>query len=76
MRLEQRIGRADRIGQPENRACCGLMVFSDLQLTRVREVLERKLSIILEEFKTDKTADVLDSARREHFSRTCLRQRY
>lgn len=61
MRLEQRIGRVDRIGQPKIVRAVNF-VFEDSVEFRVREVLERKLSIILEEFGIDKTADVLDSA--------------
>jgi len=61
MRLAQRIGRVDRIGQPKIVRAVNF-VFEDSVEFRVREVLERKLSIILEEFGIDKTADVLDSA--------------
>jgi SNF2 family DNA or RNA helicase len=61
MRLEQRIGRVDRIGQ--NRIVRAInFLFQDSIEFRVREVLEQKLSIILEEFGIDKTGDVLDSA--------------
>jgi SNF2 family DNA or RNA helicase len=61
MRLEQRIGRVDRIGQ--NRVVRAVnFVFEDSVEGRVREVLEEKLAIILEEFGIDKTGDVLDSA--------------
>ena len=61
MRLEQRIGRVDRIGQ--NKVVQALnFVFEDSVEFRVREVLEEKLAIIFEEFGIDKTGDVLDSA--------------
>ena len=61
MRLEQRIGRVDRIGQSKTVRALNL-VFEDSVEFRVREVLEQKLSVILEEFGIDKTGDVLDSA--------------
>lgn len=61
MRLEQRIGRVDRIGQKHNVQALNF-VFEDTVEYRVREVLEEKLEIILREFGVDKTGDVLDSA--------------
>jgi len=61
MRLEQRIGRVDRIGQPKIVRAINFM-FEDSVEFRVREVLEQKLSVIFEEFGIDKTGDVLDSA--------------
>jgi superfamily II DNA or RNA helicase len=61
MRLEQRIGRVDRIGQHHPVHAINL-VLADTVEYRVREVLEAKLAVILEEFGADKTADVLDSA--------------
>ncbi|WP_368860853.1 DEAD/DEAH box helicase [Desulforhabdus sp. TSK] len=61
MRLEQRIGRVDRIGQPHTVRAVNF-VFEDSVEHRVREVLEQKLAIIFEEFGIDKTGDVLDSA--------------
>lgn len=61
MRLEQRIGRVDRIGQPKVVRAINF-VFEDSVEFRVREVLEQKLAIIFEEFGIDKTSDVLDSA--------------
>jgi len=61
MRLEQRIGRADRIGQTHAVQAINV-VFEGSVEHRVREVLEQKLAIILEEFGIDKTGDVLDSA--------------
>jgi len=65
MRLEQRIGRVDRIGQKEVVRALNL-VFEDTVEHRVREVLEEKLMTILEEFGVDKTGDVLDSAQAGH----------
>ena len=61
MRLEQRIGRVDRIGQSHIVRAINF-VFEDSVEHRVREVLEQKLAIIFHEFGIDKTGDVLDSA--------------
>jgi len=61
MRLEQRIGRVDRIGQTHTVRAINF-VFEDSVEHRVREVLEQKLAVIFEEFGIDKTGDVLDSA--------------
>jgi superfamily II DNA or RNA helicase len=61
MRLEQRIGRVDRIGQPKMVRAFNF-VFEESIEFHVREVLEQKLSVIFEEFGIDKTGDVLDSA--------------
>lgn len=61
MRLEQRIGRVDRIGQSHVVRALNL-VLEDTVEFRVREVLEEKLAVILREFGVDKTGDVLDSA--------------
>ena len=61
MRLEQRIGRVDRIGQPKTVRAINF-VFENSVEFRVREVLEQKLSVIFDEFGIDKTGDVLDSA--------------
>jgi len=61
MRIEQRIGRVDRIGQTKLVRAINF-VFEDSVEFRVREVLEQKLSVIFEEFGIDKTGDVLDSA--------------
>jgi len=60
MRLEQRIGRVDRIGQTHTVRAINL-VFEGSVEHRVREVLEQKLAIIFAEFGIDKTGDVLDS---------------
>ncbi|MBT4362556.1 MAG: DEAD/DEAH box helicase family protein [Candidatus Marinimicrobia bacterium] len=61
MRLEQRIGRVDRIGQSKIVLALNFM-FEDSVEFRVREVLEEKLAVIFDEFGIDKTGDVLDSA--------------
>lgn len=60
MRLEQRIGRVDRIGQARVVRALNF-VLEDTIECRVREVLEAKLAIILKEFGVDKSGDVLDS---------------
>ncbi len=65
MRLEQRIGRVDRIGQ-ESVVRAINFLFADSVEFRVRDVLEEKLAVILEEFGVDKTSDVLDSAEAAH----------
>ncbi|MBZ9908078.1 DEAD/DEAH box helicase family protein [Mesorhizobium sp. BR115XR7A] len=64
MRVEQRIGRVDRIGQP-NVVRAFNFVLDDTVEHRVREVLETKLALIAEEFGVDKAADVMDSVETE-----------
>jgi ERCC4-related helicase len=64
MRLEQRIGRVDRIGQEHIVRAINL-VLEDSVEHRVLEVLEQKLALILKEFGVDKTSDILDSAEAE-----------
>jgi superfamily II DNA or RNA helicase len=61
MRLEQRIGRVDRIGQAHAVRAVNFVFEGSIE-HRVREVLEQKLAVIFEEFGIDKTGDVLDSA--------------
>jgi superfamily II DNA or RNA helicase len=61
MRIEQRIGRVDRIGQTHAVRAVNLL-FEDTVEFRIREVLEEKLAVILREFGVDKASDVLDSA--------------
>lgn len=60
MKLEQRIGRVDRIGQTNVVQALNFALDDTVEL-RVREVLEEKLERILEEFGVDKLSDVLDS---------------
>ena len=60
MRIEQRIGRVDRIGQKAVVRAINFLVADSVEF-RVRDVLEEKLAVILEEFGVDKTGDVLDS---------------
>jgi len=61
MKIEQRIGRVDRIGQERDVRVYNFML-SDTVEFRVRQVLEEKLRIIFEQFGVDKMSDVLDSA--------------
>lgn len=61
MRVEQRIGRVDRIGQPYVVRALNFVLENTAE-HRVREVLENKLQVILDEFGVDKTSDVLDSS--------------
>ena len=60
MKIEQRCGRADRIGQTRDVHIYNFIV-GDTVESRVREVLEKKLSVILREMGVDKYSDVLDS---------------
>ena len=60
MKIEQRIGRVDRIGQLRDVEIYNF-VLADTVETRVKDVLEEKLSVILREIGIDKYADVLDS---------------
>jgi len=59
MKIEQRIGRVDRIGQL-NDVIAYNFILSDTIEARVREVLEEKLTTILEELGVDKYSDVID----------------
>jgi len=61
MRLEQRIGRVDRIGQPKTVRAINFVLEDSVEF-RVLKVLEQKLSVIFDEFGIDKTGDVLDSS--------------
>jgi len=65
MRLEQRIGRVDRIGQAHAVRAVNFVLEGSVE-HRVLEVLEQKLAVIFEEFGIDKTGDVLDSAQAGH----------
>ncbi|MHA1839271.1 MAG: DEAD/DEAH box helicase [Candidatus Ranarchaeia archaeon] len=60
MRIEQRIGRVDRIGQKHPVKAFNL-AFDNTVEYRIREVLEEKLQTILNEFGVDKLSDVLDA---------------
>jgi superfamily II DNA or RNA helicase len=63
MRIEQRIGRVDRIGQRKPVRAFNLVMENSVDL-RVVRVLEEKLWRILEELGADKWNDVLESAGR------------
>ena len=60
MKIEQRCGRVDRIGQQRDVHIFNFIVGETVE-NRVREVLEEKLSVILKEMGVDKYSDVLDS---------------
>ena len=64
MRIEQRIGRVDRIGQRHVVRAINF-VLEDTVEHRVRQVLEEKLAVIAEEFGVDKAPDVMDSVEAE-----------
>lgn len=64
MRIEQRIGRVDRIGQKFTVRAINFILAGTVE-HRVRDVLEQKLAAIAEEFGIDKAADVMDSAEAE-----------
>lgn len=75
MRVEQRIGRVDRIGQTREVRALNLVLENSVE-ARVYEVWQQKLATILAEFGVDKTGDVLDSgeasAEFERLARTAL----
>jgi superfamily II DNA or RNA helicase len=60
MKIEQRIGRVDRIGQTKDVIVYNL-ILSDTIENRVRKVLEDKLNNIFREMGINKLHDVLDS---------------
>ena len=60
MIIEQRIGRVDRIGQKEKVKAYNMLTDNSVD-QRVYEVIEIKLSNILQQLGIDKSADVLDS---------------
>jgi len=64
MRIEQRIGRVDRIGQRHVVRAINF-VLEDTVEHRVRQVLETKLEVIAQEFGVDKASDVMDSVESE-----------
>lgn len=65
MKIEQRIGRIDRIGQ-EKDVLIFNFILSDTVEERVREVLDSKLELIAEEFGDDKRKDVLSLLQDEY----------
>lgn len=60
MKIEQRCGRVDRIGQKRDVHIYNFIVKDTIE-NRVREVIEEKLSVIMDEMGVDKYSDVLDS---------------
>ncbi len=69
MKLEQRIGRLDRIGQTHDVLVLNLLI-ADTVEKRVREVLEGKLALIRTQYGDDKLADILSTLQDEfHFDR-------
>ena len=64
MKIEQRIGRVDRIGQQRDVIAYNF-IMTDTVEARVREVLEEKLSTIMQELGVDKYSDVLDGEQTE-----------
>ena len=60
MRIEQRIGRVDRIGQHHVVRAINFVLENTVE-HRVRQVLEEKLEVIAHEFGVDKASDVMDS---------------
>lgn len=64
MRIEQRIGRVDRIGQKHIVRATNFVLGETVE-HRVRQVLEAKLEAIAEEFGVNKAADVMDSVEAE-----------
>lgn len=72
MVLEQRIGRVDRIGQGHEVVALNMMLDNSVD-KRVYEVIETKLTQIMNELGIDKTSDVLDSTlEREQLNRLYL----
>lgn len=72
MVLEQRIGRVDRIGQNHEVLALNMMLDNSVD-KRVYEVVETKLTQIMNELGIDKTSDVLDSTlEREQLNRLYL----
>lgn len=60
MKLEQRIGRIDRIGQKEDVKVFNF-ILEDTVEEHVRDILEDKLNIIKEQFGEDKLSDILST---------------
>ena len=60
MKIEQRIGRVDRIGQKQDVLIFNFIIKDTIE-NRVRNVLEDKLAVILSETGIDKMSDVLDN---------------
>lgn len=75
MRVEQRIGRVDRIGQTRPVRATNLVIENSVE-ARLYDVWQDKLATILAELGLDKTGDVLDSSQAaasfEQLARTAL----
>lgn len=75
MRVEQRIGRVDRIGQKRPVKAINLVLENSVE-ARVYDVWQEKLATILTEYGVDKTGDILDSGEAdvqfERLARTAL----
>lgn len=75
MRVEQRIGRVDRIGQTRPVKALNFVLENSVE-ARLYDIWQVKLATILAEFGVDKTGDVLDSgvagAEFERLARTAL----
>ncbi len=64
MKLEQRIGRLDRIGQAHDVLVLNLLIQDSVE-RRVRQVLEAKLELIRQQYGEDKLADILSTLQDE-----------
>lgn len=64
MKIEQRIGRTDRIGQSADVQVYNFILADTIE-NRVHTVLEQKLAVILQELGIDKLQDVLDEGNAE-----------
>jgi len=64
MRLEQRIGRVDRIGQVHEVRVFNFL-FSGTVEERVHQILMEKLHVIIQDLGFDKISDILDSSEAE-----------
>lgn len=75
MRVEQRIGRCDRIGQKRAVRAFNFVLENSVE-ARLYDIWQTKLATILAEYGVDKTGDVLDStiagAQFEKLARTAL----
>lgn len=60
MMIEQRIGRVDRIGQKKEVVAFNMLTSNSVD-KRVYEVIEEKLTNIINQLGIDKTSDILDS---------------
>ncbi|WP_334097614.1 DEAD/DEAH box helicase [Methanobacterium formicicum] len=65
MKIEQRIGRVDRIGQEKDVLIFNFLLENTVE-ERVREILDHKLDLIADEFGDDKKKDVLSFLQDEY----------